>query len=91
MKHHGHIARPLKWAVLAAAAAWALTATENTAADPPDEGVSVQPAVATWTSAVPVRWVSVELLSEFGHEVPPISLSKPSGSRPPATGADASR
>lgn len=78
MKHHAHITRPLKWAVLAAAAAWALTATENTAADQPGEGVSVQPAVATWTSAVPVSWVFVELLSELGYDVQtPISLSNP--------------
>lgn len=78
MKHHAHIARPLKWAVLAAAAAWALTATENTAADQPGEGVSVQPAVATWTSAVPVSWVFVELLTELGYDVQgPISLSNP--------------
>lgn len=78
MKYHARTVRPLKWAVLAAAAAWALTATENTAADQPGEGVSVQPAMATWTSAVPVSWVFVELLTELGYDVQtPISLSNP--------------
>lgn len=78
MKLHARTVRPLKWAILAAAAAWALTATENTAADQPGEGVSVQPAVATWTSAVPVSWVFVELLTELGYDVQaPISLSNP--------------
>ncbi|MFY0989720.1 glycine betaine/L-proline ABC transporter substrate-binding protein ProX [Halomonas sp. C05BenzN] len=78
MKYHARTLRPLKWAVLAAAAAWALTATENTAADQPGEGVSVQPAVATWTSAVPVSWAFVELLTELGYDVQtPISLSNP--------------
>ena len=46
--------------------------------DRPGEGVSVQPAVATWTSAVPVSWVFVELLEELGYDVQtPVSLSNP--------------
>lgn len=44
----------------------------------PGAGVTVQPAVASWTSAVPVSWVFVELLSELGYNVQnPISLSNP--------------
>ena len=44
----------------------------------PGEGVTVQPAVATWTSAVPVSWVYVELLEELGYDVQnPTSLSNP--------------
>lgn len=46
--------------------------------DHPGEGVTVRPAVATWTSAVPVSWVFVELLEELGYEVAnPTSLSNP--------------
>jgi len=44
----------------------------------PGEGVTVQPAVATWTSAIPVSWVYVELLEELGYDVQnPVSLSNP--------------
>ncbi|WP_431025360.1 glycine betaine/L-proline ABC transporter substrate-binding protein ProX [Halomonas sp. H5] len=78
MKDIIHRTRPLKWALLAAAVAYALTATDNAAAEEPGAGVSVQPAVATWTSAVPVSWVFVELLEELGYEVrAPIALSNP--------------
>jgi len=49
-----------------------------TADEQPGAGVTVQPAVATWTSAVPVSWVFVELLGELGYNVQnPISLSNP--------------
>lgn len=44
----------------------------------PGEGVTVQPAVATWTSAIPVSWVFIELLSELGYTVEePMSLQNP--------------
>lgn len=44
----------------------------------PGKGVTVQPAVATWSSAVPVSWVFVELLGELGYDVQdPIALSNP--------------
>jgi glycine betaine/proline transport system substrate-binding protein len=44
----------------------------------PGAGVTVQPAVASWTSAVPVSWVFVELLEELGYNVRnPIALSNP--------------
>ena len=46
--------------------------------DTPGAGTSVQPAVATWSSAVPVSWVYVELLEELGYDVQtPMSLSNP--------------
>ncbi len=48
------------------------------AQDRPGEGVTIQPAVASWTSAVPVSWIFVELLEELGYNVrTPISLSNP--------------
>ncbi|MCE9683936.1 glycine betaine/L-proline ABC transporter substrate-binding protein ProX [Halomonas alkalisoli] len=71
---------PLKHATLALSAACALgLATQAIAeTDRPGEGVSVQPAVASWTSAVPVSWAFVELLEELGYDVQtPISLSNP--------------
>jgi glycine betaine/proline transport system substrate-binding protein len=78
MTLHFPTADSIKWPLLAVAAAWALTAADNAAAQQPGEGVTVQPAVATWTSAVPVSWVFVELLEELGYEVRnPISLSNP--------------
>lgn len=78
MTFHSPTVGTIKWPLLAVAAAWALTATDNAAAERPGEGVAVQPAVATWTSAVPVSWVFVELLEELGFEVRnPISLSNP--------------
>lgn len=44
----------------------------------PGKGVTVQPAVATWTSAIPVSWVYIELLSDLGYEVEdPMSLQNP--------------
>ncbi len=62
-----------------AASAVMLTGTGTAVAqDRPGEGVTVQPAVATWTSAIPVSWVFVELLEELGYDVrTPISLSNP--------------
>ncbi len=67
---------------LALAVGSALALTGQTAAiaqnDQPGAGVTVQPAVATWTSAVPVSWVFIELLEELGYEVTtPMSLSNP--------------
>lgn len=63
------------------AAGLALSMTGKAVADPdeqPGEGVTVQPAVATWTSAVPVSWVFIELLEELGYTVEsPTSLSNP--------------
>lgn len=62
----------------AVAGASLLFATAATAQDQPGEGVTVQPAVATWTSAIPVSWVYVELLEELGYDVQsPTSLSNP--------------
>lgn len=44
----------------------------------PGKGVTVQPAVATWGSAVPVSWVYIELLSDLGYNVKDaVSLSNP--------------
>ncbi len=71
------------WPVAAAtsiAAALTLAAAMGNAqaGEQPGDGVTVQPAVATWTSAVPVSWVFVELLEELGYDVQdPISLSNP--------------
>ena len=67
---------------LAAAGALAFGAALNVsvaaANEQPGAGVTVQPAVATWTSAVPVSWVFVELLGELGYDVEdPIALSNP--------------
>lgn len=46
--------------------------------DQPGDGVTVRPAVATWTSAVPVSFVFIELLEELGYNVErPVSLSNP--------------
>lgn len=56
----------------------ALAAGTTHANERPGDGVTVQPAVATWTSAIPVSWVYVELLDELGYDVrDPISLSNP--------------
>ncbi|MCC5812445.1 MAG: glycine betaine/L-proline ABC transporter substrate-binding protein ProX [Ectothiorhodospiraceae bacterium] len=63
--------------VLAALALGTVVGTTH-ANERPGEGVTVQPAVATWTSAIPVSWVFVELLEELGYSVQnPISLSNP--------------
>ncbi|WP_176758693.1 glycine betaine/L-proline ABC transporter substrate-binding protein ProX [Limimonas halophila] len=44
----------------------------------PGKGTTVQPGVATWSSAVPVSWVYVELLERLGYDVQtPTSLSNP--------------
>ncbi len=60
---------------LACGMTWQVTAGAN---ETPGDGVTVQPAVATWTSAVPVSWVYVELLEELGYDVQnPVSLSNP--------------
>lgn len=64
--------------VLLIAGALTLGGGAAAAAERPGDGVTVQPAVASWTSAVPVSWVYVELLGELGYEVEkPISLSNP--------------
>ena len=56
----------------------ALNVSVASANEQPGAGVNVQPAVATWTSAVPVSWVFVELLGELGYNVQnPIALSNP--------------
>ena len=56
----------------------ATSATEALGVERPGEGVTVQPAVGSWTSAVPVSWVFIELLGELGYNVQrPISLSNP--------------
>ena len=71
---------PLKQTTLALSAACLLGLGSQAAADEqrPGEGVTVQPAVASWTSAVPVSWTFVELLEELGYDVQtPISLSNP--------------
>lgn len=75
--HHFHTLKTAAAGLLAAAA---LTVSGNALAqdEKPGEGVTVQPAVATWTSAVPVSWVFVELLEELGYDVQkPVSLSNP--------------
>lgn len=74
-----HTTATLKSAIVGAAAALALTGFTNAAAaERPGEGVTVKPAVATWTSAIPVSWVYVELLSELGYDVQdPVALSNP--------------
>ncbi len=70
------LSKPLLSAVCVAALAGAGALPAK--ADQPGDGVSVQPAVATWTSAIPVSWVFVELLGELGYDVQdPISLSNP--------------
>ena len=71
---------PLKHTALALSAACLVGLGSQATADTqrPGEGVTVQPAVASWTSAVPVSWAFVELLEELGYEVQtPISLSNP--------------
>lgn len=39
------------------------------ASDGPGEGVTVQPGVGSWTSALPISWVFYELLGELGYDV----------------------
>ncbi len=65
--------------VLAVGATFTLAGQAKAAAgDQPGEGVTVRPAVATWTSAVPVSWAFIELLEELGYNVAsPTSLSNP--------------
>lgn len=74
-----HATSILKSAIVGAAAAFAFAGfTAATAAERPGQGVTVQPAVATWTSAIPISWVYVELLEELGYDVRnPIALSNP--------------
>lgn len=44
----------------------------------PGEGVTVQPAVATWESALPIEAITATLLEELGYEVQPAqSVSNP--------------
>jgi glycine betaine/proline transport system substrate-binding protein len=54
---------------LAVATAWAISLAAAQAPERPGEGVRVQPGVASWTSALPVSWAFVELLSELGYDV----------------------
>lgn len=49
--------------------AFAFTATNHAVAQEPGEGVTVNTGVASWTSAIPVSWTFVELLSELGYDV----------------------
>jgi len=74
-----HSVSRLKSAVVGAVTALALAGFGSAAAaEKPGEGVTVKPAVATWTSAIPISWVYVELLKELGYDVQnPISLSNP--------------
>ncbi len=60
------------------AALFAAGAGSAHADERPGEGVTVQPAVATWTSAIPVSWAFAELLEDLGYTVQtPVSLSNP--------------
>jgi len=75
-----HPGKKLKTLALTSAIALGLAAASGSihAEEQPGAGVTVQPAVASWTSAVPVSWVFVELLEELGYNVQnPISLSNP--------------
>lgn len=76
---HTHPVSILKSTIVGAVAAIALAVFGSaTAAEKPGEGVTVQPAVATWTSAIPISWVYVELLKELGYDVrDPVALSNP--------------
>jgi glycine betaine/proline transport system substrate-binding protein len=48
------------------------------AQDRPGEGVTVQPAVATWQSALPIEAIFAQLLGELGYDVAePQSVSNP--------------
>ena len=48
------------------------------AQDRPGEGTTVQPAVATWQSALPIEAIFAQLLGELGYEVAePQSVSNP--------------
>lgn len=74
-----HATSILKSAIVGVVAALAFAGfTSATAAERPGEGVTVKPAVATWTSAIPISWVYVELLEELGYNVQkPVALSNP--------------
>ena len=68
----------IKGAALALTASLAMGTAQADDHSMPGEGVTVQPAVATWTSAIPVSWVYIELLTELGYDVQdPISLQNP--------------
>jgi glycine betaine/proline transport system substrate-binding protein len=70
----------IKGLLTAVCAGALLTAGMATASaqEQPGEGVTVQPAVATWTSGIPKSWVYVELLEELGYNVQaPVALSNP--------------
>jgi len=83
MKNSNHPDAALRFlggagSALLLAGALALGSAPAGANERPGKGVTVQPAVATWTSAIPVSWVYVELLGELGYQVEkPISLSNP--------------
>lgn len=74
-----HATSILKSAIVGVVAAFAFAGfTGAMAAKRPGEGVTVKPAVATWSSAIPISWVYVELLEELGYDVrDPVSLSNP--------------
>jgi len=74
-----HATTFLKSVIVGVIAAFASAGfTAATAADKPGKGVTVQPAVATWTSAIPISWVYVELLEDLGYDVNnPVALSNP--------------
>ena len=57
--------------LVTAVLAWAVLGFTSAIAqgDRPGEGVSVQPGVASWTSALPKSWLMVELLEELGYTV----------------------
>jgi glycine betaine/proline transport system substrate-binding protein len=75
--HGMKLSKPLLAAVCGGAL-FALGTTSAQAQEQPGEGTTVQPGVASWTSAVPVSWVYVELLEDLGYDVQnPISLSNP--------------
>ena len=55
-----------------------LFASQAVAQDLPGEGVSVQPAVATWQSALPIEAIFASLLERLGYDVQPAqSVSNP--------------
>jgi len=65
-------------AFLVAVLASTTIASAPAASERPGEGVTVTPAVATWTSALPISWLYVELLEELGYDVrEPVPLSNP--------------
>lgn len=54
---------------VAVTTAIAISLAAAQAPERPGEGVTVRPGVASWTSALPVSWAFIELLTELGYEV----------------------